>query len=136
MAAVARTFAAATELAELDRILGERRLRSVYQPIVHLDTGEVAGYEALARGPEGSPLERPDRLFAAAAAAGRTAELEWACREAALAGALAGGLDAPRALFLNVEPSMLAEPVPPASRRSWRRRGSACRSSSSSPSAA
>jgi len=97
---------------ELDRLLAEERVRSVYQPIVDLDTGAVVAYEALARGPEGSPLERPDLLFAAARESGRTVELEWACRAAAVRGALDGGLRPPFSLFVNVEPSMIAAPVP------------------------
>jgi len=97
---------------ELDRILEQGLLRTVYQPIADLDSGAVVGYEALARGPEGSALERPDRLFAAARAEGRTLELEWACRAAALNGALAGGLRRPLSLFINVEPSTLRADIP------------------------
>jgi EAL domain-containing protein (putative c-di-GMP-specific phosphodiesterase class I) len=95
---------------ELDLILSEGLLRSVYQPIVEIDSGRVVGYEALARGPEGSPLERPDLLFAAARDAGRLVELEWAARAAAISGALEAGLR--QTLFLNVEPSLLAAPAP------------------------
>jgi EAL domain-containing protein (putative c-di-GMP-specific phosphodiesterase class I) len=49
----------------LDRILRHGHIRSVFQPIVELDTGLTVAYEALARGPERSALEDPDRLFAA-----------------------------------------------------------------------
>src|SRR5215218_10123949 len=94
----------------LRRILHGGRIRSVYQPIVDLDTGAVVAYEALARGPVGSPLERPDLLFAAAHAEGFVEELEWACRTAALQGALDAGLRT--TLFVNVEPSLLDAPVP------------------------
>jgi EAL domain-containing protein (putative c-di-GMP-specific phosphodiesterase class I) len=97
---------------ELERILADSLVRSVYQPIADLDSGALVGYEALARGPAGSPLERPDRLFAAAHAAGRTLELEWACRAAALEGALAGDLRHPLSLFVNVEPSTLQSTIP------------------------
>ncbi len=81
-------------------------VRSVFQPIVVLATGQVAAYEALARGPVG-PLERPDQLFAAAREAGLLAELDEACRRAAFRGALTHGLLAPVTLFVNVEPEVL-----------------------------
>ncbi|MEJ5868553.1 diguanylate cyclase [Pseudokineococcus sp. 5B2Z-1] len=82
-------------------------VRSVFQPIVDLDSGRVVAYEALARGPRGSELERPDHLFAAARAQGLLAELDAACREAAFRGALEQQLLAPLTLFVNVEPEVL-----------------------------
>jgi diguanylate cyclase (GGDEF)-like protein/PAS domain S-box-containing protein len=91
---------------DLADVLARRAVRSVFQPIVDLDTGRVVAYEALARGPEG-PLERPDALFAAARAEGRLAELDEACRVAAFRGAVDQGLLAPLTLFVNVEPEVL-----------------------------
>lgn len=85
----------------------ERGLRAAYQPIVELDTGEVIAFEALARGPAGSEFERPDALFAAAARLGLTADLDWACRAAALRGPLQGLLPPEAALFVNIEPAAL-----------------------------
>jgi diguanylate cyclase (GGDEF)-like protein/PAS domain S-box-containing protein len=99
---------------ELAAILDAGAIRSLYQPIVALDTGASIGYEALARGPEGSTLERPDLLFAAARDCGRLGELDWACRAAAVRGALDGGLRPPTTLFVNVEPGTIAAPPPPA----------------------
>lgn len=93
------------ELAALDQVLAERTLRSVYQPIVELATGAVVGYEALARGPQGSPMESPDALFATARRAGRLAELDRACRKAALSGASDAELFSPWTLFVNIEPA-------------------------------
>jgi len=84
-----------------------RGVRSVFQPIVDLDSGKVVAYEALARGPLGSALERPDHLFAAARSAGLLAELDAACRAAAFRGALEQELMAPLTLFVNVEPEVL-----------------------------
>ncbi|MFY0408599.1 diguanylate cyclase domain-containing protein [Solicola sp. PLA-1-18] len=81
-------------------------VRSVYQPIVRLETGEVVGYEALARGPEG-PLAGPLALFSAATEAGCLAELDAACRAAAMHGAVELGLAAPLTLFVNIEPEVL-----------------------------
>jgi EAL domain-containing protein (putative c-di-GMP-specific phosphodiesterase class I) len=54
-------------------------LRLVFQPIVDLQGGAIAGYETLARfsTPDGRPSEAtPDKWFAAADAVGRGAELE------------------------------------------------------------
>ena len=89
---------------ELDQVLGDGAVRAVYQPIVDLATARPVAYEALVRGPVGSRLERADDLLAAARAAGRVAELDWACRSAALRGALEAGLTRSVSLFVNVEP--------------------------------
>ena len=87
-------------------MIEHRVIRSVYQPLVDLYSGETVAYEALARGPEGSTLELPDRLFEAARAAGLEAELEWQCQRAAFEGALQAGLTGGRALFMNLEPGV------------------------------
>jgi len=100
------TITPAAPATTIDDVLRNGTVRSVFQPIVELDSGRVVAYEALARGPQG-PLERPDQLFAAAREAGRLAELDAACRNAALTGALAAGLQAPLTLFVNVEPEVL-----------------------------
>jgi len=87
-------------------------VRALYQPIVELDTAQVIAYEALARGPVGSPLESPLALFDAARAQGRVVELDWACRAAAVSGVLSGrGRPAP-ALFVNAEPEALTAVAP------------------------
>lgn len=71
----------------LSTILARRKVRSVYQPIVDLDSRAVVGYEALARGPAGTSMERPDSLFTTARSCGRLADLDEACRLSAIAGA-------------------------------------------------
>ncbi|MDQ2757237.1 MAG: EAL domain-containing protein, partial [Actinomycetota bacterium] len=91
-----------------DRVLDLVRhgaVRSVYQPIVDLDTGVTVAFEALARGPRGHPLERPDLLFGAARAQGCVGELDEACQWSAIDGAASRGLRAPWSLFVNVEPA-------------------------------
>ncbi|UFS60134.1 sensor domain-containing phosphodiesterase [Subtercola endophyticus] len=93
---------------ELAEILREARLRTVFQPIVELESRAVVAYEALTRGPFGSALEHPDALFAAARTEGRLAELDSACRVEAFRTAFAAGLDTPRGLFVNSEPEALA----------------------------
>jgi EAL domain-containing protein (putative c-di-GMP-specific phosphodiesterase class I) len=98
---------------ELDRILRERRLRTLFQPIVHLESGAAVGYEALVRGPEGSPLATADSLLEAAYSAGRVVELDWVARASACRAALAARLDPEQLLFLNVEPLALDSECPP-----------------------
>ncbi|WP_432520813.1 EAL domain-containing protein [Kineococcus sp. SYSU DK006] len=90
----------------LQQVLADAAVRSVFQPIVDLEGGRVVAYEALARGPQG-PLQRPDALFAAAREQGLLAELDQACRVAAFRGAIETSLVAPLTLFVNVEPEVL-----------------------------
>jgi EAL domain-containing protein (putative c-di-GMP-specific phosphodiesterase class I) len=87
-------------------------IRSVYQPIVRLGDRRVIAYEALARGPAGTRLERPDVLFATAREEGLETALDWECWRAALRGGLQSGLGPERALFVNVEPSSATSWVP------------------------
>jgi EAL domain-containing protein (putative c-di-GMP-specific phosphodiesterase class I) len=70
--------------AQLRQILENDGLRTLLQPLVRFPGGELIGYEALSRGPVGSPLERADNLFAAGAVCGLSHELEAACARKAL----------------------------------------------------
>jgi EAL domain-containing protein (putative c-di-GMP-specific phosphodiesterase class I) len=88
----------------LDDVLGREELRTVFQPIVDLETGSLFGFEALTRGPAGTELEQPDRLFAAARAENRLAELDAACQKMAVASAETQAIKSPLTLFVNVEP--------------------------------
>ena len=96
----------------LDRILEKRAITPVFQPLVDLRSHQVIAYEALSRGPAGSPLQRPDLLFEAARDLGRVMELDWACRAAALQAALESKMGQGVTLFMNVEPDVLGSPVP------------------------
>jgi EAL domain-containing protein (putative c-di-GMP-specific phosphodiesterase class I) len=101
------------DLDDLDEVLRRGAVRAVYQPIVDLASGAPVGYEALARGPVGTSLERPDALFAAARAAGRLGQLDWACRAAALRGAFDAGMVRSLSLFVNIEPEVADVEAPP-----------------------
>jgi len=69
-------------LARVTRVLDEHAIRMVFQPIVDLASGDVAGLEALARF-DTKPNRPPDVWFADAAAVGLLEELELtAVREA------------------------------------------------------
>lgn len=79
-----RSLAQAASIEAVDALLESRDVRTLLQPIVRLADRAVVGYEALSRGPAGSPLERPDLLFDAAHAAGKHVEMELLCAELAL----------------------------------------------------
>lgn len=80
----------------------------MFQPIVSLTDATILGYEALSRGPSGSPLEQPDRLFAAAAACDLLWELDLLCRFRALE--MAGKIMEKHLLFLIVDPKIINDP--------------------------
>src|SRR5215218_4657034 len=101
-----------TTAEDFRRVLDERAVQPVFQPVVDLDNRHVLGYEALARGPMGSALETPAAMFGAAWRAGRVAELDWACRAAAFTGAVRGGLGPALTLFVNAEPVSLGVACP------------------------
>lgn len=98
---------------EFGRLLSAREITVVFQPIVALWTGEVVGFEALARGPRGTVFELPGPLFAAARRTGRLAEMDWVSRAAAFDTFASAGLPAAMSLCVNVEPDSLASPCPP-----------------------
>ena len=56
---------------DIHAVLDARAVTPVFQPRVDIASGQVLGYEALSRGPAGTPWETPAALFAAARAAGR-----------------------------------------------------------------
>ena len=101
-----------TVLDEFSHILDTRQLRTVFQPIVDLASGETVGFEALVRGPEGSRLGSAGSLLAAAYRSERIAEFDWAARASACRAALAAGLDGDQLLFMNVEPLALESQCP------------------------
>ena len=60
---------------ELRTVIEERRLRVFYQPVVNLLSGELAGFEALARWPAGPDQISPARFIALAEDTGLIADL-------------------------------------------------------------
>jgi EAL domain-containing protein (putative c-di-GMP-specific phosphodiesterase class I) len=94
---------------DLPELLRERRVAMVFQPIVSLPSGTLAGYEALGRGRHPRLPEAPLDLFRIAAGVGAEAELSQLFRETALE--LVRGRDRIPALFLNVHPAELEKPV-------------------------
>ena len=90
----------------LAKVLEERSLRALFQPIFSFREGRVLGYEALVRGPEGSQLQTPASLFSAAAEQGLAVELNILCIQEILRAFAARRL--PGSLFLNVSPQLIA----------------------------
>ncbi len=85
------------------RIIVEKKITVLYQPIYDLAAGKVAGYEALVRGPEG-PLHSPQALFEEAARHHLLVELDTLCLAAAVREA---PVEPGQHLFLNVYPATL-----------------------------
>lgn len=98
---------------EFERVLHDRLLRAVFQPIVSVESGGVVGYEALIRGPAGSILESPDALIKEAYRQNRVVEFDWVARASASRAALAARLTPDDLLFLNIEPMALATSCAP-----------------------
>lgn len=94
-------------------MLDRRAVTTLFQPLVEISTGRTLGYEALSRGPAGSPWESPAALFAAARQVGRENELDWICRARAYEGALAADLDPGLTWFVNMEPAAARSICPP-----------------------
>lgn len=90
------------EVKELESIIKNKNISTVYQPIVSLLDGTIIGYEALSRGPKNSPMQAPDKLFKAAQVHNKTWELEQLCRIKAIE--RAANLEKNKHLFINVDP--------------------------------
>jgi len=84
------------------------RVRSVYEPIVDVNTHTVFGYEALARGPEGTGLYSAPALFQSATDEDLLFQLDCLCRRSGLDGARDFPADAK--LFLNIRPTTIFDP--------------------------
>ena len=89
----------------LHEILAGRKLSALFQPIIHMHSGDIIGYEGLIRGPSDSPLHAPMNLFKVARAHDLTLEVEHLCRQVVLE--RFAELQLPGKLFLNVSPECL-----------------------------
>lgn len=69
---------------KVSRLIADRRLGIVFQPIVNLHDGAICGYEALVRAPNALRLGSTDALFDAARAQQHHKQLELACIEAGI----------------------------------------------------
>ena len=90
---------------ELNKILKEQKLNPLFQPIVNLSHQEIYGYEGLIRGPSGSILHSPEKLFEVASHFGRLVELDFLCRSVIIK--QFSQLNLPGKLFININPESL-----------------------------
>jgi EAL domain-containing protein (putative c-di-GMP-specific phosphodiesterase class I) len=93
----------------LDEILAAGQLHTLYQPILDLQTRAVVGHEIFTHGPDGTPFEEAERLFAVAERTGRLLELERLSRARALASARSHLVPGAK-LFLNTSARALSDP--------------------------
>jgi diguanylate cyclase (GGDEF)-like protein len=89
-------------------LIERRLLRPAFQPIVRLSDGAILGYEGLVRPLPESGFTTAAHLFEAAAAAGRSVDLDRQCIETVAAAA--GRLPEGRFLCLNLSPLSLEAP--------------------------
>ncbi len=97
----------APQRSEIERILTERAIQPLFQPVASLTTGRLIGYEALARFPD-APERPPSTWFAQANACGLGPQLEAAAIKAAFE---AIGRAPGTHLAVNVSPSALSTEV-------------------------
>jgi EAL domain-containing protein (putative c-di-GMP-specific phosphodiesterase class I) len=93
--------------AQLRRVIDERALSTVFQPIFGFREGRIIGYEALVRGPCDSMLQAPQELFAVAHQAGLSLELNMICIQEILRAFSRHQLEGN--LFLNVSPQLIIQ---------------------------
>ena len=93
----------------LERVLRDRTLYPVFQPIVSLTDASIHAHEALIRGPMGTTLHTPDALLRAAAQECLGFEFEYTSVEAALR--RWSRTDVPGRLFVNMSAAVLTQLV-------------------------
>ena len=87
---------------QIHEIIKQEKIRSVYQPIISLEDGNIFGYEALSRIDSEQCALTIEELFKAAEELNKLWELEELCRRQSLKNASAKPLG--KKLFINVDP--------------------------------
>jgi EAL domain-containing protein (putative c-di-GMP-specific phosphodiesterase class I)/GGDEF domain-containing protein len=93
--------------AQVRRLLEERSVTAVFQPIFGFREGRMLGHEALARGPEGSLIETPAEMFGAAEQEGLAVELNLLCVQEIMRKFAERAIEG--TLFLNVSPLIIMQ---------------------------
>lgn len=93
---------------ELQKIIIERNIRTVYQSVVDLKSLEIIGYEALSRGPDNTEFTNPTLLFILASEFGLSFELDVLCREKAFANIRS--IETDKKIFVNTLAMTIHDP--------------------------
>jgi EAL domain-containing protein (putative c-di-GMP-specific phosphodiesterase class I) len=93
------------EVKMLKKILDEKYIKPVYQPIVSLIDGQIFGYEALSRITDEKLGLNIQQIFEIADKTKNTWQIEILCREKALQNAMM--INPEKKLFLNVDPNVI-----------------------------
>ena len=95
-------------LSELAKIISQKAVKTVFQPIISLRDGVVLGYEALSRITCKSRIRNTDALFTLAGKEDRLWELEILCRTIAFDTVVRNQIVRPgQKLFVNVNPNIM-----------------------------
>ncbi len=95
-------------LYQLQKLILNREIRTVFQAIIDINSLEVIGYEALSRGPVDSELNSPLLMFLLATEFGLTFELDSICRKTAFESAR--HIDSGIKIFVNTLPMTIHDP--------------------------
>lgn len=87
------------------KVLKNKEIKSVFQPIVSLRDGSVFGYEVLSRGPENTEMHNPCTLFDYAKKLNKLWDLECLCRVTAIETVY--NIKLQTKIFLNVNPRVI-----------------------------
>ena len=93
---------------ELQKIIIEHNIKTVYQPIVDLKSLDIIGYEALSRGPDDTEFTNPALLFILASEFGLSFELDILCRKMAFANIRK--MDTNKKIFVNTLAMTIHDP--------------------------
>ena len=94
---------------DIERILEEKSIYTVFQPIVSIRTGEVLGYEALSRIKDLKEIENIEELFETAILYDRIWKLEKLCRKKAFENFSLQKNYQNKKLFVNVNPIVIKD---------------------------
>lgn len=93
---------------DLGNIIDNMQFRTVFQPVVHLKTRSVLGYEALVRGPVGSPFHDPEFIFSIASKTRLLLKAEKLAKISAVESSQT--IPGKYKLFLNIESELFVRP--------------------------